>query len=61
MKSLRREGVHCEIDILIHFHDADISLGHIRVDLHFGQIVRDREDDRRLQTGRDRLANIDIA
>ena len=46
---------------MIDLDHADIRFGHIRVDLHFGEIIRDREDDRRLQTGRNRLSNIDIA
>src|SRR5439155_7756797 len=61
VKSLHRKSVHCEIDVLIDFDDADIRFGDIRVDLHFGEIVCNREDDWRLQTGRDRLANINTA
>ncbi len=61
MKRLHRKSVHCEIDVLIDFDDAHIRFGDIRVDLHFGQIVRDRENNRGLQTGCDRLANIDTA
>ena len=61
MKRARWKSVDRKIDILIHTDRADVGFSHVRVDLHFRQIVRDREDHRRLQTGRDRLANIDIA
>jgi hypothetical protein len=59
MKRLHGKSVHSKIDILIDPNDAYIRLRHIRVDLHFGEVVRNREDDRRLQTRRDCLADID--
>ena len=54
------ERVHREIDILPHLQNADVRLGHIRVDLHLREIIGDLENDRGLQTGRDGLANIDV-
>src|SRR5438128_534129 len=61
VKRLHGKSVHCEIDVLIDLNDAHIRFGYIGIDLHFGEIVRNREDDWRLQTGCDRLANIDTA
>ena len=61
MKRARGKSVHRKIDILAKLNDTNVRFGHIRVDLHFGEIIRDGENDRRLQTGGDRLANIDIA
>ena len=60
-KSARWKRVHREIDILIGSDNADICLGHIRIDLHFSKIIRDRENDGRLQAGCDGLAHVDIA
>ena len=61
MKRLNGKSVHCEIDVLIDLNHAHIRFRHIRVDLHFGKIVRNRKDDWRLQTGCDRLTNVDAA
>ena len=61
MESAHWEGVHSEIDILPNLQNTDVSLSHIRVDLHFSQIVGDLKNDWRLQTGRDRLPDIHAA
>jgi hypothetical protein len=37
---------------------ANIRLRHVRIDLHFCEIIRDLENHRGLQTGGDGLANI---
>ena len=61
MKGVRRKCVHRKIDILIDGDDANVRFRHVGVDLHFGEIVRNHENNRRLQTGRYGLANIDTA
>ena len=61
MKRLRRECVHREIDVLSHLDHANVRLRHVRIDLHFCEVVRDLENHRRLQTGGDGLANIHTA
>ena len=40
---------------------ADVRLGHVGVDLHFREVIRDRENDRRAQAGRHGLPDIDAA
>ena len=40
---------------------ADVGLVHLGVDLHLRQVLRDREDRRRLQRGGDGLADVDVA
>src|SRR6202043_1541358 len=61
VKRTRRKRVDGKIDRLPDFDRTDIGLGHVRVDLHFGEIIRDLKNHRRLQTGRDGLANIDTS
>ena len=61
MKSLIGKGVHRKVHLLIDGDDTNICLGNVGVDLHFGEIVRDRENDWRLQAGGHRLADIDTA
>jgi len=41
--------------------DTDIGFRDIGIDLHFGEIIRDRENNRSLQAGRHRLAHIHIS
>ena len=61
VKGLRRKSVDREIHILIDRDAADVRFGHVRVDLHFREIVRDLENDRRLQARRHGLADVDIS
>ena len=57
----RRKRVDGEIHVLIDRDPAHVRFGHVRVDLHFREIICDRENNRRLQTGGHRLAHIDIS
>ena len=56
-----RKRVDRELHILIHRDSAHVRLRHVGVDLHFREIVRDRKNDRRLQTRRDGLTDIDVS
>jgi hypothetical protein len=46
---------------MTHFHAADVGFGDVGVDLHLGEVLRDREERRRLQAGGDRLPDVDGA
>ena len=61
MKGPRWKSIDRKIDILINADRADIRFSDVRIDLHFSQVVRNLENDGRLQTGRDGLADIDVA
>ena len=39
----------------------DVPLGDVRVDLHLGEVLRDREERRRRERGGDRLPDVDAA
>ena len=60
VKNPRWKSIHRKIDLLVNRDHADISLRHVRVDLHLCQVIRDHENDGRLQTCGDCLADIDI-
>jgi hypothetical protein len=61
VKGAARERINAEVDILIYRYRTDVSFGDVGVDLHFREIIRDRKNHRRLQTGRDRLSDVDAA
>ena len=61
MKGLIRKSIDREINILIDDDHADIGFRDVRIDLHFREIICDRENDGRLQTGSNGLADIDTA
>ena len=59
MKHLIGKRIHRKVHLLIDGDDTNIRLGDVGIDLHFGQVVRDHENDRSLQARSHRLANID--
>ena len=61
MESLAGEGVHGEIDLLSNVNHANITLGDLRLDLHFGQIIGDDKECWRIQARGHCLPNIHVA
>ena len=61
MENLAGEGIHREIDLLAKVHYTDIPLRHLRLDLHFRQIVGDHEKGRCVQARRHRLPHVHAA
>ena len=59
MKDALWKCVHRKINILIELDCANVGLRHVGIDLHFRKVVCDRKNHRRLQTGSNRLADID--
>ena len=55
------KGVNGEIHVLFDFDIADVGLGHVGVDLHPRQVVRDKEEHRRIHRRGHGLADIDVA
>ena len=55
------EGVHAERDLLARAHAPDVGLVDGGVDLHLRQVVRDHEQDRRLERRGHRLAHVHVA
>ena len=56
-----RERIDLEARRVPALDPTDVGLVYLRVDLHLGQVLRDREDGRRLQRRSDRLAHVDVA
>ena len=59
MKFLFGKGVDREPRLLALADEADVGLGKAGIDAHFGQVLGDLDQHRRLETGRDGLAEID--
>ena len=58
---LARKRVHRERRPVVQLDAPDIRLVHAGLDLHLRQVLRDREEHRRLQARRDRLAHVHLA
>jgi hypothetical protein len=61
MEGAIRECVNCKIDVLMFLDATDVGFGYIGVDLHFGEIIGDNEEDRRVEARRDGLSHVHAA
>ncbi len=59
MKRAIGKCIHGEIDIRSLFDHAHVRLGHVRIDLHFREVLGDRKNHRRIHCGGHRLADVD--